>query len=294
MEENVPFGHFYEFDLENHLLSIIDAYDDDRRTAIEYRMTSEEWSNTLEMQRSADSLANSIMACATTLNDPNISDTRHDFGQVMHEYRLRKLDEFKPLLEDLKHLPNEKFVKFQDSAKSLAMNYSVCDIDHSMERYSPLRLLWEKLTVELARDLVGNRLEEAAKRVMQLIEVATTCEIGKVTTLFLMRVSRCFVWQFDTECVIMCRSALDTAFQDTVSVELCESRKKSRGHHGYTLQDRIEAALPRLIDKSAYDAAKRVKTRGDKTVHYEPDAVKDVLGTIKDTMLVIEQLSNPR
>jgi hypothetical protein len=46
-----------------------------------------------------------------------------------------------------------------------------------------------------------------------------------------------------------------------------------------------------MINSEAEKAARRVNLRATKTAHDDPGLTKDVLGTIKDTLLVLQQLS---
>ena len=112
----------------------------------------------------------------------------------------------------------------------------------------------------------------------RLAKQATVCEPARR---FLGHVSRCYLWGFDTECVILCRSALDAAFREAITDSDCDSLSK-----------RIVAAekkglISGVIRRRAFD----MKERGNKTVHYDPDTVRDVLGTIEGTLAVIMALS---
>ena len=59
----------------------------------------------------------------------------------------------------------------------------------------------------------------------------------------------------------------------------------------FGLANRIVAAYKsNLIDESTKVMAFAIKTRGDKAVHYDPHATKDVAGTIRDTLILLRRL----
>ena len=111
------------------------------------------------------------------------------------------------------------------------------------------------------------------------------------TQAFLRRVGRCFVWGFDPECVILCRGAIETALRDVIDDDLCHRYGQPAARYGYTLAQRINAAESSgILDKDVAKAARRANERATKSAHDNPEATKDALGTIKDTLRVILKL----
>jgi hypothetical protein len=286
-------GGFYRYDLDQQLSTLIGEYRQDREQYWENRLGKEEWSRTLEMQRSADDLANQIMKHAELLVSPSAAGIVKGFRQVVEEYRQRLAESAEQLCRKGRNkFPAEFQAEWRKLVhRELVTSWSLKDADSSLEADSPLRLLWERFCADLASEAIEFRVPDGARRLLLLMDLVTEASPTEQTALFLRHVSRCYVWGFDSECVILCRGAIDTAFRDAVSDELCETRRE-RPRHGFGLQDRIEAALPTLIDKAVYEAANRVNVRGSSAIHYDPEGCKDVLGTIGDTLRIISRLSS--
>jgi len=156
---------------------------------------------------------------------------------------------------------------------------------------SPLKLVWERFIIDMSWEAI-RKIEEGASRIFRLYTLVLGYTPSKSTQQFLGRLSRCFIWGFDPECVILCRAVLDTAFRDTVSDEVCEKRLDKRRRYNFTLNDRILAALnDGVIDEKTKKLAMKVKECGVKAVHYQPDITKDVFGTIRDTLTILEKLN---
>jgi hypothetical protein len=108
---------------------------------------------------------------------------------------------------------------------------------------------------------------------------------------FLQRVSRCYVYGFDTECVVMCRSVLDAEFESEISADDCISALGGNFRNRYNLDDRISAAgkLNR-VSFEACEHAHDVRRTGNNAVHVRADAKVDPLSVIKKTLSVIREL----
>lgn len=168
---------------------------------------------------------------------------------------------------------------------------------------SPIRLVWEAMCVEDAWDVVSG-IERRVRRQFELErlvdELVSVPHHAESCGAFLSLVSRCFVYGFDAECVAMCRGAMEQAFQEKVTYEHCElagrrwdPKRKSDSH----LADRIWAAFVPvnglLVGRTdVHAAADRVKLRGDAAVHKGPGVTSDILGTIRDTLVVIDALAS--
>jgi hypothetical protein len=155
----------------------------------------------------------------------------------------------------------------------------------------PLSLIEESISIKLSLDFL-DKIDEGASRVMDLFRIAICLSPKKPTKKFLDRVSNCYIWGFDSECVILCRSVIDTAFRDKITYEICESTpgKRDDNRH-FTLEDRIIAAFNKgYIDENTKNMAVDIRVRGNKAIHDQPDITKNVFETIKKTMIVIERL----
>ncbi|MBW8001019.1 MAG: DUF4145 domain-containing protein [Planctomycetes bacterium] len=165
--------------------------------------------------------------------------------------------------------------------------------DSPLDEESPLKLVWERFSIDLAWESV-EKMTKGARRIFDLYKLVLDAHLSKPTRQFLARLSRCYIWGFEPECVMLCRSVLDTAFRENILDDICERHCREK-HVDFTLSNRIYAAFKEgLIDRNTRTLAQRIKRDGDNAVHYQPDITKDVFGTICDTLTVIEQLQKKR
>lgn len=136
-------------------------------------------------------------------------------------------------------------------------------------------------------DSIG-KMKEGAIRIFKLYKLVLDNKPSEQTQKFLNRLTRCYVWGFDAECIILCRAVIDTAFRDRIDDKLCE-KYCNKNKNGFNLSNRIESAYEAGIIKSDIRTkAFKVKTRGDKAVHYQPDATKEVWETICYTLDILK------
>jgi hypothetical protein len=156
-----------------------------------------------------------------------------------------------------------------------------------------LKVVHEGIAIKLAREFTWNILDKATNRVLRLWNlILTEGNLPKSSAEFLEKVGRCYIWGFDSECVILCRGVLDTLFCETISDEICEKYGDPESSYGYTFSQRIKAAKEEnIIDKHGYRAAMNVKVRGDKSIHVDPNITQNIFGTIQDTLLVVGQIT---
>ena len=167
--------------------------------------------------------------------------------------------------------------------------------DSALDRRPPddtlLKLVWERLCIHLAWEVADRKLAVAANRILQLSKMVVSGTPSVSTLRFLRHVSRCFIWGFDAECVILCRGAIDRAFAETVSDAVCDKHGLEKAKFGHTLTNRIKAALREgMIDEATNNAAFRVNTPATKATHRNPDEVIDVLGIVRDTRDVVQHV----
>jgi len=156
---------------------------------------------------------------------------------------------------------------------------------------SPLKLVTERFIIDLSRDAI-DKIEEGASRIFQLYQLVLSSTPSDATQKFLGRLSRCYIWGYDPECVMLCRSVIDTAFNKKVTYKMCKKYPVERNKSPFSLENRIEVALKEeLIDKDIAKKAHSVRLRGNTAVHKQPDGIKDVWGTICDTIAVLEKIT---
>jgi hypothetical protein len=162
--------------------------------------------------------------------------------------------------------------------------------DSPLDKESPLKLVWERFSIDLANESV-EKITKGAKRIFDLYKLVLDTHPSKPTQQFLARISRCYIWGFEPECVILCRAVLDTAFKDAVTFEVYDNYVKKNNKNSGALENRINAAYETgIINREISDKAHTVRIRGNKAVHEQPDATKDAWGTVRNTLAVLEAL----
>lgn len=156
-----------------------------------------------------------------------------------------------------------------------------------------LKLVWERLLIVLASDFGGSRLLRGANRMLQLLEIVIEAQPSEATLRFLKRISRCFVFGLDSECVILCRGAIDTAFMHAVHDSSMRALNIQPGAaYGFTLAQRIRAARQTgLIDEDDFRAAGRVNGTATEAAHHDPEIVADAFGVVRDALRLVQKLS---
>src|SRR4030042_2827491 len=110
---------------------------------------------------------------------------------------------------------------------------------------------------------------------------------------FLRLVMRSYLWGFDTESVILCRSAMEKAFENRVTYEMCE--KYFGPPHGgdYSLQARVIVAKREgMLNDEIAEIATKIRLRGNTALHRDPNATKNIYETITDTIRVISVITD--
>lgn len=181
----------------------------------------------------------------------------------------------------------------QKFVKSEALQKFCGQINCFYENTDLFRCAEEHLEVYLAKDAV-EKSRDAAYRLMSLeFELYTTenLNLTKAVVDFLQLVVRCYIWGFDAECTILCRSAIEKAIEVKVSDKMCEKR-----HLKPTLDCKIKVAKREgLINDEIYKIANSIKKRGNITVHEgpkDPNVTKLVRQTIKETVRVISVVTD--
>lgn len=164
-------------------------------------------------------------------------------------------------------------------------------------RQNLVNLLDEEVALWLGR-MMCNLMPQASARLWNLLPLTESVQPHWRAAAFLKRVSKCYIFGFDAECVVMCRGVLEGAFEAAVSDGDCRrvigpcSRAQGKGHSPYDLHTRIAVAL-RLgrISESLADDAQKVRDAARKVVHQKPRVPRDPLPLIAKTVAVVRELS---
>jgi hypothetical protein len=281
--------HFYKYELKHQLESIIDLHEQDRENYWNEKLGDEEQYILNTAYEQAEDFAEAVLKSAETLLVSENTD--NDTKALGKEFRrIKNYPEYfntasRQIWKSDKTLEEKRSLLFE-----LFQERPVDPEDEA----SPLRLVWERLYIDLAWNAI-DKIDEGTQRIFKLYTLALKTRLCPATQKFLARLGRCYVWGFDSECVILCRAILDTAFRDAVKPEICEKHFGRNREYDFTLNDKIWAAQKEgIIDEKTKDLAIQVKERGVKAVHYQPDITTDVFGTIRDTITVVEKLNSVR
>ena len=272
----------YDFDLDHQLATVIDNYQQDRETFWQQQSIE---SSGFEQ---ADAFARSFLEAAEDLVSRSASEEE---PREIANQRRAYLQQFSNWRQEMQAALRGQFPEGQVPA-SILEHINDFLLAERPGANSSLKLVWERLCIDLAWDAVKNRLTQGANRLLQLMGVCIDAEPSARVIQFLMRVSRCFIWGFNPECVILCRGVIDSTFRDAVSDAICIKHNEKPARYGFTLTNRIRAArAENLIGDDVEKAAWEVNTRGTKAAHYDPHATADVLGTIKDVLVIVQKLA---
>jgi hypothetical protein len=147
------------------------------------------------------------------------------------------------------------------------------------------------LQADLARQIIDT--DGMASRCMKLLTVIARAKPPENVVRFLRRVSRCYVFGFSPECMVMCRAGFENALNARYQME--ETPYPSDAEGRQTMRLRVQGAVDRgwLDAQLAQEAFQVVWGRGNKAAHGDPDAVGTPFEAIQLTMRSIEELHAP-
>jgi hypothetical protein len=285
----MPPDDLYNLDIE--LSACIGAHEDTLDAYWANQLNSEDWSEINQLRHDAREIAELFRKRAMSLQNIGDPSALNAIYQVKGVELRAAEDGFNELAAQLrKKIPLSEAQKVIDSIKPRFMEPP--DPEDDTDR--PLHLVWQHLCILDARDAVDG-LSERVHRIFQLEdlveELHRDSELPDATMQFLALVGRTFVWGFHAECVVVCRGAIDTAFRGKVPTSLLERRRRREPKRDFGLLDRIEAAYPDLISESIKRDANCVRLRGDKAIHFDPQATDDILDTVRRALRVIDRLA---
>lgn len=128
-------------------------------------------------------------------------------------------------------------------------------------------LLDDAIQAELLKRMVGQITNQYPHRVHELIEIASKSNPNRYAQVFLKRVGRCYLSGYFEECVVMCRSALESCLKAEIPNDDCFQYQVTKGIF-IQLADRIHAAWKTgRIDSSLHDQANKIRQLGNELVH---------------------------
>jgi len=281
------------YDLDVQLGTCVDMYEEDRRIYWSKRQEGGDWGLQQRLLGHGEWLAATLLSGVENLTRPGADLSG---AAAFNDELVAFLDQFtidtsgaqKVILADT--TPPDIRKVLEEAVSDIQRRQ--LNPDFTPSEGSLLKLVWDRLSIQVAREVVDSGLVIRTNRLLQLSRLLVSGTPSASTTRFLQRVSRCYVWGFHPECVILCRGAIDTAFAEAVGDDLCNKHSLPPARYGHTLANRIKAAeRESLIDQAIRSAAFRVNAVATKAAHQDPRGDIDVLRIIQDTRDVVEHLS---
>ena len=154
-------------------------------------------------------------------------------------------------------------------------------------------LLWA-MDAQIAH-LMVDLARSATARMPTLTALMRRSNVGEATAAFLRRVSRCYLYGFDIECAIMCRSAIEAEFLAEIPTDDCIrllGRRPARDDEGmFNLFDRIAVAgRTGRLDDEMIDLSHRLRRQTNALLHRTPTVPGNIDDLLVESVNVIEAL----
>jgi hypothetical protein len=232
--------------------------------------------------------------------DPDSRDSLDNLmGGIVDEYDTARTNYWAGEEDDPDYERYTQITRFADGlaglllgdVESLARAYDLVAWDAILTDLKARGLLIDlehALQIKLARKYAStSRLK--SERSVELATVVVRATPDPVILEYLARLSRCYILDLRAETVILCRAVLENAVKrkyDRVGVSPPKDRQGR-----VTMASRLQGAVDHgWIGERVRGDCQAIWLRGSKAVHNDPDAVKDVLGTLTMTMTAVETL----
>jgi hypothetical protein len=280
------------YDLDHQLATCIEEYAEDRFAHWERQSDGADWGLQKRLYGHAEEIARLLLEETASLVRSPESDGLDSAAFIDERRRF-----FRAIAEQRQDIADLLRSKLGTGSLPPVLRAYVEQVgaDVRPDDDTLLKLVWERLIIILATDFNGSRLVRGANRLLQLLEIVIEAHPSEATLKFLKRISRCFVFGLDTESVILCRGAIDTAFTHAVHDSMMRELGMEPGaRYGYTLAQRIKAARERgLIDESDSRAAARVNGTATDAAHKDPELAANVFAVVRDALRIVRRLNPP-
>jgi hypothetical protein len=255
-------------DLEEYIDSAIAAFEDERnRYFAKQEIAYQQDRGTLGSQPTSAEMA--------SLLDPDIPSTDVFTGRplAIHLWTQRLVSTLLPAIHDLTSpytdFPWEHFLAIANHEELR---------DH----------VKHELQLRIAYDLYSD-LGEKAARCLELAQRVVARRPSTRVLRYIKHLTRSYTAGFLPECVVLCRGVVENAVRDQFREHDVSIPPTSKGQSEMKAMLAYSEQEGWLSKKEANDAW-IVWKRGNKAVHEDPSATKDVLGTIELTVTVLTAL----
>lgn len=192
-----------------------------------------------------------------------------------------------------------RWIKGSSSKSEETFRSSKEKISHPLST-EHLKFFWSMagnaVRYSVAREFLNSLKVAEEQRIVDLQQLLTHLQPTPKTEKFLERVSRCYLFGFDLECLIVCRSVLDSELEANISTDDCIThlgKRRGTAEQLFGFVDRIGVAtkMGRLTYEQA-QLAHLVRKNGNQAVHQMHwRGRKEVLKTMEHTIELIKSLT---
>ncbi|MBD3350682.1 MAG: DUF4145 domain-containing protein [Candidatus Lokiarchaeota archaeon] len=280
---------YNRFEFDNFLYGEVETYTKER----EKKWSNSDIESRLFFDRS-ESFAFHILECCKKLYsletiDEDLSTLRYELKKLYAHEKGDLENELSDKIKEIVYSGKDRNIIAQEVIDCYnKYNDNLPFYPH--EKESPLRLVWERLSIEYAGTLTSS-VSDLANRTIELYQLILHVTPSKEVIPYLSNLAKCYIWGFDSECIILCRSVIDNAFSKKTNNQICEKHLGERHWKNFTLEERILVAQKEgILDENMKTIADTIRTNGNDVVHLDPNIVKDSFGSIKNTIAVLECL----
>jgi hypothetical protein len=193
----------------------------------------------------------------------------------------------------------EGLIRYADSLGSPELQI---DIGQLLDAPMDAKVIGVELIHERLARVTLQMQKSAEASFLSLVQVARGCRRTEMTDRFLGRVSRCYLFGFTDESLIMCRAALEEELQAQISYDEIEAKgilnRKTRRVE-YTPYGMLEAAsrphpkYPQRIQVATCERAHKLRKDANDLLHDGKPPEDDPIEYIKTVMAVLADLEGP-
>jgi hypothetical protein len=158
-----------------------------------------------------------------------------------------------------------------------------------LDQHDEVAILFDQAIEMRVYESVMKRLEGSRERCLQLASLILSTRPSEPVERYLSRLSACYIGGLLPECVILCRALLENAVSDVFQRHGIPLPQNAEGVSA--MHTRLKAAhMLGWLSAEGLTGAKTIWLRGNKAVHQDPDATRDVFGTVVLTGNVLSEL----
>lgn len=284
---------FYGMDLPDKITMSIDTYSEGRNEHIKKLLElNPDWSHERQYIHDSNAIATFIHNRAKYLINYRATYSTNETYKIFDSIAFKRLNTSLVRLDtELKKANDYSWGTLQEIIVNVLAG------KEEPRSLNPVKYILEAIWIQDAYDY-ADTLKDRGVRVLLLERIlqleATTSTSYELCNKYLSLASRCYIGKLDTECVCMCRRALESLLKTMITSDHLRRIGCVRDYP--SLEDYIDAAFDQrhgfLSSRVELKAdADSIRLRGNKAIHGDPDITKDVLDTIRKLVRIVNAAS---